>query len=121
MTNDRASRLTPDLRDDLPEELSILSTIDRLDICTDQPNAVFPENSIASKCHRSIEGGLTSERGKDRIRALLLDDPLEELSRDRFHVGRISELRIGHDRRWIAVDQDDANALLLENTTGLSA
>ena len=50
-----------------------------------------------------------------------LDDLGDDLRRDRLDVGRIRQLRIGHDRRRIGIDEDDPIALGLQSLAGLGA
>jgi hypothetical protein len=45
---------------------------------------------------------------------LLLENELDELRRDRLDVRPIRELRIGHDRGRIGVDEDDLIPLFLQ-------
>src|SRR5690606_36935938 len=40
---------------------------------------------------------------------------------DRLHVGRVGQIRVGHDRRRVGVDQDDPVALFLQRLAGLGA
>ena len=47
-----------------------------------------------------------SEAGQQALRLLLGDDRLDGLDGQRLEVDRIGDLRIGHDRRRIAVDED---------------
>src|SRR5215217_7343264 len=53
------------------------------------------------------------------IGLLALDDQLDELRRHRLDVRPIRDLRIGHDRRWVGVDQDDLEPLLAKRLGGL--
>ena len=46
---------------------------------------------------------------------------VDELGRDRLDVGGVGELRVGHDRRRVGVDEDDPQALVLEHPAGLRA
>ena len=48
-----------------------------------------------------------------------LDDPLHPLQCQRFDIGPIREIRIGHDRRWIGVDEDGPITLFLQGSEGL--
>ena len=52
---------------------------------------------------------------------LLLDDLGDDLGRDGLDIGCIGQLRIGHDRGRVGVDQNDAIALGLERLAGLGA
>ena len=38
---------------------------------------------------------------------------------DRFDIGRIGHRRVGHNRRWVGVDQDDSKAFFAKRFTGL--
>ena len=58
---------------------------------------------------------------QQRVGALLGDDLLDELRGDRLDVGGVGELRVGHDRGRVGVDQDDPQALGLEHPAGLGA
>ena len=49
------------------------------------------------------------------------DDLLDELRRQRLDVGGVGDLGVGHDRRRVAVDQADPQALGLEHPAGLGA
>ena len=46
---------------------------------------------------------------------------LDHLGRDRLDIGRVGQLRIGHDRRRVGVHQDDAIALFLQRLARLRA
>ena len=59
--------------------------------------------------------------GKQRVRTLLLDDLGDDLRRDRLDVGRVGQIRIGHDGRRIGIDENDPIALVLERLAGLRA
>ena len=52
---------------------------------------------------------------------LLLDDLGHDLGRDRLDIGGVGEIRVGHDRRRIGIDQDDPVALFLQRLAGLGA
>jgi hypothetical protein len=50
-----------------------------------------------------------------------VDDLFQHRPGDRLDVGRVGHARVGHDRRRVAVDQDDAKALLAQGLAGLRA
>ncbi len=60
------------------------------------------EHSTSMKSHRDVESGLSAERRKQGIGSLPGDDLLDELGSDRFDVGGVGELGIGHDRGRVA-------------------
>ena len=49
------------------------------------------------------------------------DDLLDDLRRDRLDIGRVGQLRVGHDRRRVRVDQDDPVAFVLQRLARLRA
>ena len=70
---------------------------------------------------RGVERGLPAHGRQQRVGPLALDDLGDDLGRDRLDVGGVRQLRIGHDRGRIGVDQDDAVALGLQRLAGLGA
>jgi hypothetical protein len=51
----------------------------------------------------------------------LFDDLGHHFRRDRLDIGGVGQVRIGHDRGRVRVDQDDAVALFLQRLAGLGA
>ena len=68
---------------------------------------------------RGVERGLSAHGGQQRIGALGRDDLGDDVGRDGLDVGGVGQLRVGHDRRRIGVDQNDPVALGLEGLAGL--
>ncbi len=90
---------------------AIFGQIDRGDLRADQLHVVFIENARAHQIQRQIQRGLPAHGRQDRIGLLGGDDLLDDVGRQRLDVGRIGEFGIGHDRRRIGIDEDDAIAL----------
>ena len=86
-------------------------------ICT----PCFFEHARFVERHGGVERGLAAERGQEGVGLFAVDDFLDDLGRDRLDVGAVGELRIGHDRGRVGVDQDDAVALLAQGLAGLDA
>ncbi len=55
------------------------------------------------------------------VRLLLLDDGFKRFDGQRFNVGGICDLGVGHDGGWVAVDQHHTVALLAQRLDGLRA
>ena len=66
-----------------------------------------------------VQRGLPAQRGEQRVGALDRDDLLQGVLGDRLDVGRVGELRVGHDRRRVGVHQADPDPLLLQHPAGL--
>ena len=107
--------------DDLLEALPVLARLDRVDVGADQLDAVLLEHARLVQGDRGVERGLAAEGGEQRVGALLGDDRLDDVGGDRLDVGGVGELGVGHDRRRVAVDEDDPQALRAEHPAGLRA
>ena len=116
-----AGGLKSDLAHDFLESLAVFRLVDRFGRGADQLHAVAAQNAVVRQVHRAVERGLAAHRREDRIGALLFDDARHRLPGDRFNVGRIRRLRIGHDRRRVGVDENRAVALFAQHPAGLHA
>jgi hypothetical protein len=103
--------LSPGPPDDLLEQLPVLAAADRVDVRADQLDAVLVQHAGLVQRDGRVERGLAAERGEQRVGTLAGDDLLDELGRDRLDVRGVGELRVGHDRRRVGVDQRDPDAL----------
>ncbi len=115
------ARLEADFFHRLAEQLTVLGLVDSLGLGTDQLDAVLVENALLVKRQGGVERRLATHRRQDRVRPLLGDDLSHDLGRDRLDVGRVRQIRVGHDRRGIGVDEDDPIALGPQSLAGLSA
>ena len=95
-----------DARHRFAEQLAVFGDRDRVRRRADQLDAVLLERAGLGERHRDVERRLTAHRRQDRVGALLLEDQLDELGRHRLDVRPIGELRIGHDRRRVRVDEN---------------
>ena len=66
-----------------------------------------------------IERGLPAHGRQDRLRPLIGDHFGDEFRCDRLDIGHIRRLGIGHNGRWIGIDQDDLVALFAQRFAGL--
>ena len=87
----------------------------------DHLDAVFFQHTVLGQIERAVERGLAAHGRQQRIGALLGDDLLDDLPGDRLDVGDIGHVRVGHDRRRIAVDENDPVTLFAQRLAGLRA
>jgi hypothetical protein len=71
----------------------------------DHLHAVARQHAGAVEGQRHVERGLAAHGGQQRIGALLGDDAFHHLRRDRLDVGRVGQLRVGHDGGRVGVDR----------------
>ena len=59
--------------------------------------------------------------GRSGVGAFLFDDAGQRLRGDRFDVGAVGEVGVGHDGGRVGVEQDDLVAFLLQGLAGLGS
>ena len=100
---------------------AVFGFVDGFWCSANQFDFVFVEHTVAPQVQGAIESRLSTHGGQYRIWALFGDDLLNRLPSDRFDVGDICRGRVGHDGRWVAVDQNDFVALFAQGLAGLHA
>ena len=95
---------------DVLEPLPVLAALDRFEVGADEFNAIAFQHTVLVQRDGGVQRGLPAQGGQQRVNlvaalGLLGDDALDERRCDRFDVGVVGELRVGHDRRRIRVDQ----------------
>src|SRR5699024_7557762 len=103
------------------EGMAVFTGVDRLHPDADEFDVVFRQHARIMEGDGGVERRLPSERGEDRVGAFLGDDRFHHLRGDGFDVGGVGELRVGHDRGRVGVDEDDPQALLPQHAAGLGA
>ncbi len=122
-----ARRLQADPPHCLAEQLAVLGLVDRFRRCADHLDAELVEHAHLAQRQRRVECRLAAHGGQQHqlvVRpalALLRDDLGDDLRGDRLDIGGVGQLRIGHDRRRVGVDEDHPVALVLERLDGLGA
>ena len=112
-------RLQADPLHGLLEEQPVLGNFHGHQLGTDHLDVVFFEDAAFGQLDGQVQGGLPADRRQQRIGLLAGDDLGDELRRQRFHVGPVGKIRVGHDGRRVRVDQNDLVPLLLERLAGL--
>jgi hypothetical protein len=110
---------------DLPhrhaEQFAVLGHANRFTRSTDQFDPVLLQHAVVGQIERAVQRGLAAHRRQQRIGFFLGDDLLDRLPVDRLDIDRVRHIRIGHDRRRIAVDQHHAIPLVAQRFAGLRA
>ena len=113
--------LGADADHDLLELVAVLPGPDRLDAGPDELDVVLGERAVVVQGNGRVQRRLAAEGRQDRVRPFLGDHLLQHVRRDRLDVGGVGELRVGHDRGRVGVDQADADALGPQHPAGLRA
>ena len=103
------------------EQLAVLGAADRVVVRADELDAEALERAVLVQRLGEVQRGLAAERRQQRVGALVLDDLRDGPGQQRLDVRRVGELRVGHDRRRVGVDEDDLVALLAQDLAGLHA
>ena len=104
----------------LAEDEAILGAADRVGVGADQLDAEPVEDAGVDELDGDVQRGLAAERRQESVGPLALDDRGDGLGVERLEVGRVGPLGVGHDRRGVRVDEDDAEALAAEHAARLS-
>ena len=111
----------PDFAHRVFEQQAVFGDLDGLDRRANQLDVVLLEDAGVGEVHRQVQRRLPADRRQDRVGPFDLDDGFEHFRRQRLDVGAIGELGVRHDRRRVAVDEDDFEALAPQRLAGLAA
>jgi hypothetical protein len=94
--------------------LAVLGLVDDVGAAPIISTPYFSRTPISSRSSAQLSAVCPPMVGSRASGAFALDDLGDDLGRDRLDVGGIGQIRIGHDRRRVRVDQDDAVALFAQ-------
>ena len=114
-----ACHLDPDGIHGFLELNTILTTFNRVYLDTDDLNTVFFQNTGTCQLCTQVQTGLATEVWQQCIRTFLGDDLLQTGYVERLNIGHIRDLRIGHDRGRVRIDQHDLVTQLAQCLTSL--
>src|SRR6185369_3445100 len=103
----------------LLEPVAILGGLDGGERGADQLHVVAIQHTAVGEGHGQVQRRLAAERGQQRVGPLLLDDALGDLGDERLDVRAVGELRVGHDRGRVGVEQHDFVAERLQRPASL--
>ncbi len=89
------------------ERLAILTTLDRIHVDPDHPNALLFQDSRLRKLRGQVQPGLAPEVRQQRIGPLQPNNFGQAFQRQGLDIGDIGHPRVGHDRGGIGVDEQD--------------
>src|SRR6185503_11337457 len=103
------------------EQIAVFGFFYRFDLGADHFDAIALEYALFGEIDGEVERRLSAEGRQNRVGPFLGDYFFDDVGRDRFDVGARGELRIGHDRRGIGVDENDPITLFFEGLQRLGA
>lgn len=80
---------------------------------------ILVQHTCISKLYCHVKADLSAKRGKKGIRTFSLDDFRYEWERNRFDIYTVSNIYVGHDCGWIAVDKNNFHAFFSKRAAGL--
>ena len=119
MRDARPRRFQTDFGHGVAELDPVFGLVDGFGIGADHFNAIFRQRAVVEQSQSHVQCGLPAHGRQHRVGALFFDDLGDDFGRDRLDIGRIGHIRIGHDRRRVRIDQDDAIALFAQRLTRL--
>src|SRR5580704_1709539 len=103
------------------EPQPVFGNFDGAERCADHFDFIFFENAAFREFDSEIESCLAANRGQERVGLFAGKDFLQIFLGQRLDVGAVSQLRIGHDRGRIGIDQNDFVALGAQSFASLGA
>ena len=103
------------------EELPVLGAVDHVELRTDQLDTELVQDPRLRQLACEVESGLATQRRQERVGPLAAQHVRDALEVERLEIGAVGKPRVGHDRRRIRVDQDDAVAFLAQGLARLRA
>ena len=120
--HDRALRgRLPDALQEVAEQPAILGQADRLHRGAEQAHAVAVQHARVVQLDGQVEAGLAAQGGQQPVRALALDDALDDRDRERLDIDDVCDVLVGHDRGRVGVDQHRGDALFAHRLARLRA
>ena len=117
----RAWAFKTDLRHGVAEFQPVLGLVDGFGIGADQLDIICRQRAVTVQRQRGVERRLATHCRQHRIGAFLGDDLGDDFGGDRLDISGIGQIGIGHDRRRVRIDEDDAIAFRLQRLDGLRA
>ena len=121
MHRERLGARETNLAHRLFEQIAVFRRLNRLHRGANQRHAVALQHAVFGKIQRAVERRLPAHRRQNRVRPLLGDNLLHRLPLNRLDIRRIRHLRVGHNRRRIGIDENDAEALAAQRLARLRA
>ena len=103
------------------EPQAVFGDFDGAQRCANHFDVMFFENAAFGEFDGKIERGLAANGRQERIGFFACDNFLQILLGQRLDVRAVSQFRVGHDRRWIGIDQNDFVAFGAQSFAGLRA
>ena len=103
------------------EELAVFALADGFDLGANEFDLMPLEGARFMEGHGGIEGRLAPQGGKKGVGLFLREDELDDFRGDGLDIGPVGKLGVRHDGGGVAVDQDNAVALLSEGLASLDA
>ena len=107
MGDARHGGFQPDLVHGFAEFLAVFGLVDDIGLGADHLNAVFGQHTRRIKRQGAVQRRLPTHGRQERIGAFLGDNLFDKFRGDRLDIGGIGQIRIGHDRRRVGIDQHD--------------
>jgi len=117
----RARVFKSDLFHGRAEFFAVFGLLNDVSAGTDHLDIIFFEDAGFDQIERAVERGLSAHGGEQRVRSFPGDDFLDEVRGDRLDIGCVGELRVGHNRRRVRIDEDDPEAFFLQRLHCLNA
>ena len=101
--------------------MTVFSALDGFGFSTDEFHLVAVENAAFVQFHGEVECRLATESGEQCIGAFATDDFVQNIDAQRFDVGAVGHLGVGHDGGRVRVHQHHFVTFAAQHLAGLHA
>ena len=103
----------------LLEQVAVFRRLNRLHRRANQLDAVALQHAVFGQIQRAVQRRLPAHRRQNRVRALPGNNFLHRIPLNRLNISSVRHLRVGHNRRRIRIDENDAQPLATQRLARL--
>ena len=119
MRDTRPRRFQTNFSHGVAELDPVFGLVDGFGIGTNHFDTIFRQRAIVEQRQGNVQRGLPAHRRQHCVGAFFFDNLGNDFGGNRLNISRVGHIRIGHDRRRIGVDEDDAIALFAQRLARL--
>ena len=103
------------------EECPVFGFFDSRQMRPEELDVIFFQDTGVSQFDSHIQADLAAKGSQQAVRPFFFNDFRHVVEGNRFDIDTVGNVFVGHDRRRVAVDEDDFQSFFLQGAAGLSA
>ena len=103
------------------EEFPVFGFFDSRQMRPEELDVIFFQDTGVSQFDSHVQADLAAKGSQQAVRPFFFNDFRHVVEGNRFDIDAVGNVFVGHDRRRVAVDEDDFQSFFLQGTAGLGA